>query len=878
MRPLLSVVIAAYNVEKYVRGTLRSIDLQSSNLDDVELIIINDGSKDDTLSIVQAWARAKSNVTVIDQENQGVSATRQIGLDSASGIWITSVDPDDILDRDYFLHILSYIRSSNNPDVQMIVTNVISLNDATGRLNDNHPLRHRFIEGSRVISLSDEPQSIQLGATAVMRMDVIRHHRLRYDVRIRPTFEDAHFIGRYLAFAENPEIAVIAEAKYYYRKRSDRSSLVQSSWNNVDKYYSVLRYGYLGLLAEVKRTRGAVPQWAQFMVLYDLCWYFVEDTKQFARTAWISDGLKETFLFLLKEIFSYIEISTIETFQIFKIEPSLKKSLLVHFKDIDLVWSGVNLNLDPSEELSIHTHPELPPYLTMPKANNTIVHKYFGIPFSREYIYSADRHNDLRDFYSEYTGYRYCTDEVMEKISPRPRVKAITSSYESTSGLSQPRIVRKILHATYLMRVRQLATGKKLTTLYFSAFRSSVRRIRTSFRGRREAQRRMDLFERAQLKDNMDYYSHAWCILDRPGKADDNGEHLYRFLRDERSDINAFFILRRDSLDWERLSAEGFRLLEPDSDELSIAVLNSDYIISSDAVYECMYPVHRSLVMKSRAKFIFLQHGVLMNDLSRWLNPKDISLMITSTPEEYKATAGEDSPYRLAPEQIAITGLARFDQLLKLRGLRDYDQQNVILVMPTWRHNLKQLLLNCEDEISRRQLFRSSKYYKSWESFLSHPDLKTVALSNEIRVVFFTHPALQPFLDYLDLPEFVEVVSNDQASVQTYFSQARILVTDYSSVSFDAAYIRVPSIYYQFDRHEIFGGSHNFRAGYFNYIEHGFGPVVEKSTDAIKALISEISEPSIVNDFGDRFNAAFPSPDNNNRARIVETIEALRTD
>ncbi|MGP5599205.1 glycosyltransferase family 2 protein [Glutamicibacter arilaitensis] len=275
MRPLLSVLIAAFNVENYIAATLKSIDRQSADLSNVEFIIVDDGSQDLTAEIADNWSLGKPNVKVIRQKNLGVSGARQTALDNASGIWVTSVDPDDIIDRDYVGQIVKFALGTASHDVHLMVTNVISMNDATGRLNNNHPLRKRFDRGTRLIALADEPQSIQLGATAVMRLDDIRQYGIEYDLKVRPTFEDAHFLGRYLAYSVAPKVAVLAEAKYYYRRRNNVSSLVQTSWGSVHKYSTVLEYGYIGLLEETKRIAGVVPLWTQYMVLYDLCWYFV---------------------------------------------------------------------------------------------------------------------------------------------------------------------------------------------------------------------------------------------------------------------------------------------------------------------------------------------------------------------------------------------------------------------------------------------------------------------------------------------------------------------------------------------------------------------------------------------------------------------------
>lgn len=94
--PKISVIIPVYNVEKYLGRCLDSVINQSFR--DFELILINDGSKDDSLSICNDYSAADSRITVIDQPNQGSSIARNTGLDVAKGDYIIHIDSDDWLE------------------------------------------------------------------------------------------------------------------------------------------------------------------------------------------------------------------------------------------------------------------------------------------------------------------------------------------------------------------------------------------------------------------------------------------------------------------------------------------------------------------------------------------------------------------------------------------------------------------------------------------------------------------------------------------------------------------------------------------------------------------------------------------------------------
>ena len=101
----ISVIIPIYNCQKYLSECLQSLSEQ--NISDFEVILVDDGSIDNSLKICEMYSRNKENVKVIHTNNNGVSAARNIGLKNAKGELITFIDADDVLENNY-LEILSH--------------------------------------------------------------------------------------------------------------------------------------------------------------------------------------------------------------------------------------------------------------------------------------------------------------------------------------------------------------------------------------------------------------------------------------------------------------------------------------------------------------------------------------------------------------------------------------------------------------------------------------------------------------------------------------------------------------------------------------------------------------------------------------------------
>ena len=90
---LFSIIVPVYNAEIYLRNTIESVDSQSFR--DWQLILVNDGSSDKSLEICQEYSAKDSRIQVLSQENRGVSAARNAGIDAAQGEYIMFLDSDD---------------------------------------------------------------------------------------------------------------------------------------------------------------------------------------------------------------------------------------------------------------------------------------------------------------------------------------------------------------------------------------------------------------------------------------------------------------------------------------------------------------------------------------------------------------------------------------------------------------------------------------------------------------------------------------------------------------------------------------------------------------------------------------------------------------
>lgn len=265
-------------------------------------------------------------------------------------------------------------------------------------------------------------------------------------------------------------------------------------------------------------------------------------------------------------------------------------------------------------------------------------------------------------------------------------------------------------------------------------------------------------------------------------------------------------------------------------------------------------------------KSVFLQHGVTMNSapfLERKRNR--IDLLIASTDAEAQGLVN-DLGYD--KKQIKVVGLTRYDQLCEFNV-----NKKQILLMPTWRVWLypDRGFINDAD----REAVKNSNYVNTYRSFLASDELKHFLEQNDLTLLFFPHNQMQPFIKEFSGASRIKIASTEEYDVQTALKESSYLITDYSSISFDFAYMKKPLSYFQFDYDEF--REKHYPEGYFSYKNHGFGPIVTTCDELIDELKASLKRGfEMTDEYKNRVDATFKYRDQNNCKRTLEAIENLR--
>lgn len=212
--PIVSVIVPVYNTEKYLSQCIDSILNQSFK--DFELILVNDGSTDESLSICQLAASRDSRLKVIAKENEGVSATRNLGISNAEGDYITFIDSDDLVDSEFLSNLIVHC----SDEIDLVQSGLTFFDNVSGNQIGAEILTNEFFDSntpSDRFGLAAFPL-ITSPVAKLYRKDIIQEHSIKFNTELSYG-EDRDFNLQYIQFVR--KAVSISYAGYHYRKGLD---------------------------------------------------------------------------------------------------------------------------------------------------------------------------------------------------------------------------------------------------------------------------------------------------------------------------------------------------------------------------------------------------------------------------------------------------------------------------------------------------------------------------------------------------------------------------------------------------------------------------------------------------------------------------------
>lgn len=852
-----SVVIAAYNSDLWISKTINSLINQTLDFEkNIQIIIVNDASTDKTGQICQGFkAKYPKNIKyIVNEENLGPSATRNIGLKQASGKYINFLDSDDYVSSTTFRSILNFFNKYYK-EVDLVSIPIYFFGGKKGE----HPLNFKYNK-DKIVNLFENPNHIQLSSSSCFfKREAIGD--LKFDENISVS-EDVIFINQLLL--KNPNIGLCIGGKYYYRKRDNKSSLIDNSSLNKEYFNNRAQHYFKFLIDKSIEMYGEVPLFIQYTIMYDLQWLF---------------GISS-----VNNILTIVELKQLRK-QLYEIMQYIDDEVIFQQEDMtDILKANV---ISFKYKNNPKKHPELEKTVTKKLKLNTVYIDVFEIVNDKLYIlgnlptmlnnsvevYLNDEKLELnelkfpqRDKYC--LSYRYGTNYSFEVEIPLEKQNEYEIKFKTPNNVdlfidfSRPCNFSRVVgyaktkdYLSYLEDNKIIIKQKRNIEWIKKEFKALYSMLKKREKGYKTGIpiRLMYLFAYPFMKNK-----RIWLFMDLPSMADDNGRQIFTYAKDKDPHIKKYFVLKKDSKDLEDIKKIG-DVLYYKSIKHRFITLYAEKIITSHPDNNIIYPFWGNYPFFAgllKSSTIFLQHGITKDNVSSWLNEYDkhLAMFLTVSKLEYKSIF--KYPYNYKKEVVKLLGFPRFDKLKKEEDSRQ------ILIMPSWRRYLK---------FKSNEVVLNSEFFKRFNSLVNNEKLIESAKKYNYEIVFKPHPNVYDFIDLFDRNEYVRI-DYEHEKYQKVFNHGSLLITDYSSVAFDFAYLKKPVLYYHYSRDYHF----NLKESYFDYETMGFGEVCRNEDELVDFIIEYMKNNcQLKEEYEKRIKAYFLFGDQNNSMRVYDAIRRL---
>ena len=179
--------------------------------------------------------------------------------------------------------------------------------------------------------------------------------------------------------------------------------------------------------------------------------------------------------------------------------------------------------------------------------------------------------------------------------------------------------------------------------------------------------------------------------------------------------------------------------------------------------------------------------------------------------------------------------------------------------MPSWRRNLTR---------KSNEYIQETEYFQKFNSLINNERLIEKAKEHDYEIIFRPHPNVYNFIELYEENDYVKI-DYEKTKFQVLFNRGSLMITDYSSVAFDFAYLNKPVLYYQY------GNDYHFKVedSFFDYETMGFGEVCKKEDELVDLIIEYMENDCEIKEvYTERIDDFFTFKDKNNCKRVHETI------
>ncbi|MFR2316042.1 CDP-glycerol glycerophosphotransferase family protein [Terrisporobacter sp.] len=360
---------------------------------------------------------------------------------------------------------------------------------------------------------------------------------------------------------------------------------------------------------------------------------------------------------------------------------------------------------------------------------------------------------------------------------------------------------------------------------------------------------------------------NIWLTYDKLYKGGDNGEYFYKYMMDQNDGIEGHYVINKKYPDAKRLQKEGYKPLMYGTMKHKLYFLYSNIVATTHGgVYnfngfdnaEIKY--FQDLLRSSVA---CIQHGLTVQDLAFNSNRLFNNMKRYYCASKYEIENLSKPIYGYEDKSILkLTGVPRYD------GLKSNDKKQ-ILITPTWRNYIALPVTKKEDTKPYYPGFKDTDYFKIYNKLISDDKLIKTAKKTGYQIIYLLHPVVSSQIDDYEKNENISIIQATEVNYEKILTESSLMVTDYSGVQFDFAYMRKPIVYYHHPKLPP-----HYKESGFSYEKLGFGEICDNNDELVNYLCEYMEDNCNMKEFyKKRADDFFEFSDYNNCKRIYDDLK-----
>lgn len=359
-----------------------------------------------------------------------------------------------------------------------------------------------------------------------------------------------------------------------------------------------------------------------------------------------------------------------------------------------------------------------------------------------------------------------------------------------------------------------------------------------------------------------------WMYLDKIYKGGDSSEYLYRYSCAQKDGNKHYYLIDKHATDYKRMKRDGYKPLVRGSIKHRLVFLMADMMVISNSTVFAFnnYGLPNSSYVRDLVDFhvCCVQHGMSVQKIAVAQNRLRDNTRLYFCASKYELENLSRPIYDYEGyDALKLTGVPRYD------GLKNDDKKQ-IMISPTWRMQAAVPVRTSEGEQrDYNPLFKESTYYKVFNSLINDPRLIEAAKKYGYRIKYVLHPIVSAQVDDFDKNDYVDVIpAVGDMSYETMFRESSLMVTDFSGIQFDFAYMRKPLVYLH---HKDI--PQHYEEGTFFYDTMAFGEIAHDNDELIDLLCEYMASGcKMKEEYVRRADDFFYYSDHNNCKRIYDIM------